>query len=156
MRISSAALLAACAALLVAAPSPASAQIATFARTQSTQTEPGFAREGMYLGGAFLPNFTLDGRTFDGETVYREIDGDEVDLLPRLNTQHMLRAVVGFRSRPFALEISYERTQHRGTFLDEEGDANFNAFNVDGRLFFLTAGRIQPHVVVGLAVPWLT
>jgi len=154
MKISSETLLAACAALLLAAAAPASAQITSgFARTPA---EPGFAREGMYLGGAFLPNFTLDGRTFDGETVYREIDGDEVDLLPRLNTKHMLRAVVGFRSRPFALEISYERTQHRGTFLDEEGDANFNAFNVDGRIFFLTAGRIQPHVVVGLAVPWLT
>jgi hypothetical protein len=28
--------------------------------------------------------------------------------------------------------------------------------NVDSKLFFLTRGRVQPHVVVGLAVPWLT
>jgi hypothetical protein len=131
--------------LLIAAVTPASAQ-----------SPRGFAKEGMYVGVAGLPNFTLDGRSFDGETLYVQVDGDEVDLLPRLDTQHMFRGVVGFRARPFALEFSYERTNHQGTFLDEPGKATFNSVNVDGRVFFLTHGRIQPHVVVGIALPWLT
>jgi hypothetical protein len=130
--------------------------VATPALAQSPRGPRGFAKEGMYLGVAGLPNFTLDGRTFDGETLYQEIDGDEIDLLPRLDTQHMFRGVVGFRARPFALEFSYERTNHQGTFLDAPGEATFNSVNVDGRVFFMTAGRIQPHLVVGLALPWLT
>ena len=118
--------------------------------------ELGFAKEGMYVGVAGMPDFTLDGVSFDGETLYQEVDGDEIAILPRLDTQDMLRAVVGFRARPFALEFSYERTQHQGEFGGATGEATFNSVNVDGRIFFLTSGRIQPHLVVGLALPWLT
>ena len=120
------------------------------------QAPPGLAKEGMYVGVAGMPDFTLDGVSFDGETLYQEVDGDEFAILPRLDTQDMLRAVVGFRARPFALEFSYERTRHQGTFGGVAGEATFQSVNVDGRIFFLTSGRIQPHLVVGLALPWLT
>ena len=120
------------------------------------QGNPGFAKEGMYVGVAAMPDFTLDGVSFDGETLYQEVDGDEFAILPRLDTQNMFRGVVGFRARPFALEFSYERTRHQGTFAGDTGEATFNSVNVDGRIFFLTRGRIQPHLVVGLAFPWLT
>jgi hypothetical protein len=130
--------------LLLTADVPAWAQV------------PGFAKEGMYVGVAGMPDFTLDGVSFDGETLYQEVDGDEFAILPRLDNQDLLRAVVGFRARPFALEFSYERTKHQGTFGGEIGEATFQSVNVDGRVFFLTGGRIQPHLVVGLALPWLT
>jgi hypothetical protein len=120
------------------------------------QAGRGFAKEGMYVGVAAMPDFTLDGVSFDGETLYQEVGGDEIALLPRLDTQDMFRGVVGFRARPFALEFSYERTRHLGTFAGDSGEAVFNSVNVDGRVFFLTGGRIQPHIVVGLAFPWLT
>jgi hypothetical protein len=126
------------------------------ARPAWAQTPNGFAKEGMYAGVAFMPGFTLDERSFDGETFYREVDGDEFFILPSLDTQDMFRGVVGFRARPFALEISYERTRHQGTFDGGTGEAVFNAVNVDGRFFFLTRGRVQPHLLVGLALPWLT
>src|SRR5690242_2843058 len=84
----------------------------------------GFAKDGMYVGASFLPGFTLDGRVFDGETQYREIGGDEIGILPKLDTQHMVRAVLGYKTRPFALEFSYERTNHDGTFLDDPARAN--------------------------------
>jgi len=132
--------------LLLLAPAPAAL----------AQAPPGLAKEGMYVGVAGMPDFTLDGVSFDGETLYQEVDGDEFAILPRLDTQDMLRAVVGFRARPFALEFSYERTRHQGTFGGVAGEATFQSVNVDGRIFFLTSGRIQPHLVVGLALPWLT
>ena len=118
--------------------------------------EPGFARERMYLGFSMLPDFTLDGVTFDGNTVYVEEGGDETFILPRLDAKTMPRIVAGFRTRPFALEISYERAKHKGTFLDLEGEAAFNVISIDTKFFFNTASRIQPHVVAGLAFPWLT
>jgi hypothetical protein len=111
----------------------------------------------MYVGVAFLPSFTLDGHTFDGVTIYREEnEGDEFGFLPKLDKQNMFRFAAGFRARPMALEISYERTRHDGAFLDAELDASFNAVNVDAKFFFNTRSRIQPHVVAGLAFPWLT
>jgi hypothetical protein len=126
------------------------------ARAQAPEPEPGFARERMYLGFSMLPNFTLDGVTFDGQTVYVEENGTETFLLPTLDERTMPRIVAGFRTRPFALEISYERTTHDGTFLDEfVGEAAFNVVNVDFKFFANTRSRVQPHFVAGLAFPWL-
>ena len=44
-------------------------------------------------GGSFLPTFTLDSETFNGLTYYREIDGDEIALLPKLDKQKMFRGI---------------------------------------------------------------
>ena len=120
-----------------------------------TPSEPGFARERMYLGFSLLPDYTLDGVTFDGATGYIEEGGTETFILPRLDKRTMPKIVAGFRTRPFALEISYERTKHNGEFLDLLGEAAFNVVSIDLKFFANTGGRIQPHVVAGLAIPWL-
>jgi hypothetical protein len=116
----------------------------------------GFAKEGMYVGVAGLPNFALDGVTFDGRTLYKEIGGPEVAILPKLDSGPMFRIVTGFRAKPAALELSYERRSHNASFLETQGKAAFNAFNVDAKIFFRTEDRIQPHIVVGFAFPWLS
>ena len=121
-----------------------------------TAPSPGFARERMYLGFSVLPDFTLDGVTFDGSTGYIEEGGTETFILPQLDSRAMPKFVAGFRARQFALEISYERARHDGTFLGATGQAAFNVVNVDGKFFFNTRSRFQPHVLAGLAFPWLT
>ena len=42
------------------------------------------------------------------------------------------------------------------TFLDQTGEATFHALNFDERVFLLTRGRIQPHVLLGGSIPWMT
>ena len=121
-----------------------------------SQTTGGFAREGMYVGLAGMFDFTFDGVTFDGSTFYEAVDTQELFILPELDKQNLRRVVVGFRARPAALEFSYDRTRHQGTFLGATGGAVVNSINVDVRVFALTAHRIQPHAVVGLNFPWLT
>lgn len=121
-----------------------------------SQERPGFAKEGAYLGASGLLDFTFGGDTFDGSSYYQRENGDEIIILPRLEKRNVLRAIVGFRSTRGALEVSYERTKHPGTFLGETGEATFQVLNVDERIFFLTGGRIQPHVLVGGSLPWLT
>jgi hypothetical protein len=119
--------------------------------------EQGFAKVGGYAGGSFSPAFTLDGKTFDGFTVYREVDGDEIALLPKLDTQKMFRGILGYRYERAAIELSYERTSHSGVFGEViVGDATFQQLNLDGRLFFLTRARIQPYILAGAGFPWLT
>jgi hypothetical protein len=121
-----------------------------------SQEQQGFAKIGGYAGGSFVPQFTLDGETFDGLTYYREIDGDEIAILPKLDKQHMFRGILGYRYEKVAIELSYERTSHNGSFFEGTGKATFQQVNVDGRFFFLTHGRVQPYLLVGGGIPWLT
>lgn len=122
-----------------------------------SQDQQGFAKVGGYAGGSFVPTFTLDGETFDGFTYYREVDGDEIALLPKLDKQKMLRGILGYRGEKAALEFSYERTSHDGAFGEGgTGQATFQQVNVDARFFFLTHARVQPYVLVGTGFPWLT
>lgn len=121
-----------------------------------SQEQQGFAKVGGYAGGSFVPAFTLDGDTFNGVTYYQEIDGDEIALLPKLDKQRMFRGILGYRGERAALEFSYERTSHNGTFADVlTGSATFHQVNVDGRFFFLTRARVQPYILVGGGFPWL-
>ena len=117
-------------------------------------SQPGAVREGGFIGVTVMPAFTFDGETFDGRTIYQEIDGDEVVFLPELNKRPLIRAILGYRARQASLEISYDRTQHDGTFADFPLDATYQAINADGRFFFNTAGRVQPHILLGASFPW--
>lgn len=128
----------------------------TLATPAWSQEHSGFAKEGGYAGVAGLLDFTLDGLTFDGSSYYQKVNGEEVLILPRLEGRDMIRAILGVRGRRGAFEFSYDRTEHRGTFMGEAGDATFQAVNADGRFFFATSRRVQPHVLVGGALPWLT
>jgi Outer membrane protein beta-barrel domain len=122
-----------------------------------SQEQQGFAKVGGYAGGTFVPQFTLDGETFDGLTYYQEVGGDEIALLPKLDKQGMFRGILGYRGEKAAIELSYERANHNGTFGEGgTGKATFQQVNVDARFFFLTHARIQPYVLLGSGFPWLT
>jgi hypothetical protein len=121
-----------------------------------SQDHAAFAKTGIYVGASGVPDFTLDGLTFDGASYYRQIDGDEIMILPRLARKTSVRGFAGFRSSRGAFEVGYEQTTHPGTFLDSTGEAIFRSLNFDERIFLLTRGRIQPYGLLGLSLPWLT
>ena len=134
-------------ALLILIASPAWSQVA----------QGGVVKEGGFVGLSFVPQFAFDGVTFDGQSGYIEEDGDEIMLLPRVDQRKMFRGILGYRYRQASLEVSYERTNHVGSFLDEIPlKATFQAVNVDGRLFFAPNSRVQPHVLIGGSYPMLT
>jgi hypothetical protein len=113
------------------------------------QSNPGAARQGGFAGVTFVPQFNFDGVTFDGQTVYKEIDGEELAFLPRVEKQPLFRGILGYRARNASLEISYDRTSHDASFEDFPMATTFQAVNVDGRFFFLTSSRVQPYALVG-------
>jgi hypothetical protein len=121
-----------------------------------SQERSTFAKEGGYAGISGLLDFTLDGLTFDGASVYQRENGEEILILPRLEGKSMLRMIVGLRSARGAFEISYDQTTHVGSFLGAPGEATFHSINGDERIFLLTRGRIQPYVLLGGSLPWLT
>jgi opacity protein-like surface antigen len=115
----------------------------------------GFAKQGGFVSVTFMPGFTFDGETFDGSTWYQKIDGEEIIVLPRLDKQPLTRGILGFRGRNASLELSYERSQHDGTFENASMESTFQAVNADVRYYFATGGRVQPHVLAGGSFPWL-
>jgi hypothetical protein len=121
----------------------------------SQEAHHGYAKEGGYVGVTGLLGFTFDGNTFDGESAYIEVDGDEVMILPKLEKRNLVRAILGHRWEKGAFEVSYDRTKHTGIFLGESGEATFQAVNFDGRMFMATHGPVQPHVLAGASIPWL-
>jgi hypothetical protein len=129
--------------------------LALAAPVHAQAPQPGFAREGGFAGVSFLPEFKFDGVTFDGVSAYQLEGSEEIIILPRLDTQPLVRGILGFRARNASLEISYDRTKHDGTFEDFGTDVTIQAVNVDGRYFFLPTSRIQPHVLVGGSFPWV-
>src|SRR5262245_20299602 len=101
-----------------------------------------FAKVGGFAAGSFSPAFTLDGETFDGRTVYREVGGDEIAILPKLDEQMMFRGTLGYRYERATIEFSYERANHNGTFAElGTGQATYQQLSINSRLFFLTSGR---------------
>jgi len=121
-----------------------------------SQERSTFAKEGGYAGISGLLDFTLDGLTFDGASVYQRENGEEILILPRLEGKSMLRTIVGLRSARGAFEVSYDQTTHVGSFLGAPGEATFHSINGDERIFLLTGGRFQPYVLLGGSLPWLT
>ena len=121
-----------------------------------SQETPSYAKNGVYVGVTGIPDFTLDGITFDGTSYYQKIGGEEILILPKLQPKSSLRGLLGMRSKRGAFEIGYEQTRHAGTFMDLSGEAIFHSVNFDERIFFLTRGRIQPYGLLGLSLPWLT
>ena len=123
------------------------------ARAQELQ---GAAKNGLFAGVTGVPPLKFDGVTFDGQSVYREIDGDEMLLLPRLESKSTLRGIVGYRLTRGSFEFSYERLKQSATFMDFPGQATFRTFNFDERIYGFTTKRIQPYGLVGYSLPSLT
>ena len=130
--------------------------VATMSTPALSQEREGFAKEGGYVGVTGMPGFTFDGVTFDGATGYIQVGGDEVMILPRLDKRNLVRAALGHRWQKASFEVSYDQTHHSGTFGDDVGEATFRSLNIDGRFYMATRGPVQPYVLAGGAVPWLT
>jgi hypothetical protein len=121
------------------------------------QEQSGFAKNGGYVGISGILDFSFGGETFNGQTVYKQEDGDEILILPKFEGAHnALRAVAGYRQDWAAFEVSYDRTKHEGTFQGFSGEGTFHALNFDYRVFLLNHSRIQPHVLIGGSIPWMT
>jgi hypothetical protein len=121
-----------------------------------SQEASGAAKEGFYVGVSGQPGFTLDGLNFDGVSYYQKIDGEEIIILPRLDKKNMLRGIVGYRAKRGSFEVSYDQTNHTGTFAGVPGvESTFHSVNFDERIYLLTRQRIQPYALLGGSIPWM-
>jgi hypothetical protein len=127
-----------------------------FASTARAQEIPGFAKNGLYVGATGVPEFAFDGKTFNGSSIYREIGGDEILLLPSLESNSTFRGIVGYRLTRGSFEVGYERMKQTATFMGLPGEATFQTYNFDERIYAFTRKRIQPYGLAGYSLPSLT
>jgi len=132
--------------------------VCLLSRASAARAQEGgdFARNGFFVGATTVPAFTFDGVTFDGQSIYRQIGGDEILLLPRLESKAAIRGFAGFRATRGSFEVGYESLQQSATFLGLSGEAAFRVFNFDERIYAFTSKRIQPYGLAGFSLPWLT
>lgn len=127
-----------------------------FALAARAQEVPGFAKNGLFVGATGVPQFAFDGVTFNGSSIYREIGGDEILLLPSLESKSTIRGFAGYRLTRGSFEFAYERLKQSATFLGASGEATFQAFNFDERIYAFTRRRVQPYGLAGYSLPSLT
>src|SRR5262245_15824155 len=121
-----------------------------WAQNQELPSGGGFAKDGLFVGVSTLLDFSFSGDTFDGESAYMREGGEEIVILPRFDGAHnIMRFVGGYRVGRGSFEVSYDRTKHNGTFIGAPVEATFYVLNFDERIYLMTKGRIQPHVLFG-------
>jgi len=60
------------------------------------QETTGFAKNGGYVGMSGILDFSFGGDTFDGESIYKKVNGEEILILPKFDgAHHALCAVFG-------------------------------------------------------------
>ena len=121
----------------------------SFASAAHAQETPGFAKNGLYVGATGVPEFAFDGVTFNGSSIYKQINGDEILLLPSLESKSTVRGIVGYRLTRGSFEVGYERMKQTATFMGLTGEATFQTFNFDERIYVFTRKRIQPYGLAG-------
>jgi hypothetical protein len=112
------------------------------------------AEEGLYIG-AFFAAVNVGG-DFDGKSEFFE--PSESIVIPDLDDGLGFGVAFGVRQKTMAFELSYQRSWHDWTSASmvlPEGDAAVNSFNMDARIFLLSEGRFQPHILAGLCIPWI-
>ena len=121
------------------------------------QEQSGFAKNGGYVGMSGILDFSFGGDTFDGESIYKQVDGDEIVILPKFEGAHnALRAVAGYRQGWGAFEFSFDRTKHDGTFLGRHRRRDLLRAQLRRTGLSPHRSRIQPHLLVGGSIPWMT
>jgi hypothetical protein len=116
----------------------------------------GFRQNRVGTGGSFVPGFTLDGETFDGFTYYREIDGEEIALLPKLDKQMMFKGMLDTDMEKAAWSSATNAPATTETFggVGKPVEATFQQLNVDVRSFFLSHRAGSTYVLAGVGFPW--
>jgi hypothetical protein len=87
----------------------------------------------------------------------------EVDFVPAITRKYGWGALVGQREGPWAVEVSFWRTDTTGSYSYLSGGAtiiattpaSLQAINVDFKRYLFTELPTQPFISIGLSFPWL-
>ena len=109
--------------------------------------------DGVYFGG--LIGYQSIGGDFKGNSYISVPSLGEQDNIPEIDGGMGFGIVGGFKRGKGALEVSYVRSTHDGSYLGTATDVVFQAFNFDAKYYPLPYIPTQPFLLIGLSVPSL-
>ncbi|MHC4415278.1 MAG: outer membrane beta-barrel protein, partial [Planctomycetota bacterium] len=111
---------------------------------------------GAYVIGYFSWAIIDDGNDFEGDMVLVGEGFPDFIVIPEFDDGVGFGVGLGYRMGDFALELNYQRTTHDADSVGPPlGDGVLNLLNIDLKYFFNPEERLQPNLLVGLAIPWL-
>lgn len=95
---------------------------------------------------------TLDG-DFDGNAVLANFEGALA--VPDVDPDIGFAIGIGYRGESYSFEFSFQRVEHDSNFLGFPLDTSSNSVNFNFKWHFLTHYRVQPHLLIGAAFPFV-
>ncbi len=108
------------------------------------QTEP---KQGWYVRLA-VPNLMVGG-DFDGDRVLISTNASELFTVPKIDPAFGWSLSIGQRVEKMAIEFSYARLVHSGSWVGFEESVTQSAWNLDFKYFFRHQKRLQPFIQFG-------
>jgi hypothetical protein len=116
-------------------------------------------KRGEFYFGPVFAHSSLTG-DFDGERA--EIGPNDIFLVPKLSSANGFGGLIGFRFYRKgivdpAMEVSYLQSNHKSTVVGQPmEDAKYRMVNLDVKGYFMPTRSLQPFVVAGICLPWMT
>ncbi|MHC4218290.1 MAG: hypothetical protein ACYSU7_07505 [Planctomycetota bacterium] len=112
-------------------------------------------QNGVYVVGYGLWVDIGDGE-FDGDVAMTAPGNPDMLFVPDIDSDIGFGIGFGYRYQAFAVEFTYQRSEHDTDFLGSSlSDAIYHTFNIDTKWYFNTESPLQPHIFMGLVIPWL-
>ena len=112
-----------------------------------------FIEEGFYIGGSLVHNSI--GSDFDGNSGYRYAEGNQLSVVPSVDSDIGFGCFIGYRLERWALELSYQRVEHdTSNVLTGSQDSDYNVIDLNVKVDVLPQGRFRPYALVGIGAPW--
>lgn len=138
--------------LLMAACTTGNHLVESGGHSQATAAaEASGPKDGVYLSLAGLAS-TVSG-DFDGTSFVA--GGGSAEVMPDLDTGRGWSLALGTRKGAVAFEVGYENSQFDGTFAGVPMDASLSSIDLDLKVHMFSKARVHPHLLFGLAIPWL-
>ena len=134
-----------------------------------------FIKSRSYIGGIGVSSTIDQWGDFNGTNAFTNIpvttttggtttvSNPEVNFIPAIQRNYGFGALLGHREGPWAVEVSYWRTDHTATIYFNTANgaatvtdpARLEAINVDFKRYFFTQFPTQPFISLGISFPWL-
>lgn len=119
---------------------------------------PAFSRDERAVRGRFFFGAVTQKTSFQGEFDGKLVLGNEQRLfnIPKLAPKEGFGLTFGSMTPSGMWSVSYTQSIHRTDFQDRGGKAVFNALDIDGKAFLIKNFPLQPYILLGFHLPWIT
>ena len=131
------------------------------AGVRAEETDNGdFVQERTYVGGFGTYTAIDKAGDFTGTEAFTFVGSpSDTNLIPSLSQNVGFAVMLGRREGPWAVEVSYWRSDHTASVTfggtNFQDTATYHSINIDFKRYLFTQFPTQPFFSVGLSLPWI-